>query len=194
MAALVLVRSSPRRSGRRRPLRPDRRQLRSGGVGLPQFSREWPTADDGISGPVLQRRGPHFFLWKRPGGEKTPFVRFEEVDPGDFFDPERGDPERIREACHGWTLALGAAHLDGDGLPEVYISNDLGPDRLLHNRSKPGELRFALLEGERGFTTPRSRVLGRDSFKGMGIDFGDVNGDGRLDMYVSNLASPYSLF
>jgi hypothetical protein len=79
-------------------------------------------------------------------------------------------------------------------LPEVYVSNDLGPDRLLHNRSKPGTLHFALLEGERGFTTPRSRVLGDDSFKGMGIDFGDVNGDGWLDMYTSNLASPYSLF
>jgi hypothetical protein len=91
-------------------------------------------------------------------------------------------------------LALGAADLDGDGLPEVYVSNDFGPDRLLHNRSEPGKLRFALLEGERGFTTPRSRVLGQDSFKGMGIDFGDVNGDGWLDMYVSNLSGPYSLF
>ena len=137
--------------------------------------------------------GPHFFLWKKAGGGKTPFVRFEKVDP-DFFYPEKVDPRRIQEARHGWTLALGAADLDGDGLPEVYVSNDFGPDRLLHNRSKPGKLRFALLEGERGFTTPRSRVLGQDSFKGMGIDFGDVNGDGWLDMYVSNLSGPYSLF
>ena len=137
--------------------------------------------------------GPHFFLWKKPGGGKTPFVQFEKVDP-DFFYPEKVDPRRIHEARHGWTLALGAADLDGDGLPEVYVSNDFGPDRLLHNRSKPGKLRFALLEGERGFTTPRSRVLGQDSFKGMGIDFGDVNGDGWLDMYVSNLSGPYSLF
>jgi enediyne biosynthesis protein E4 len=137
--------------------------------------------------------GPHFFLWKGAGGGETPSVRFAEVDP-DFSSPENVDPRRIREARHGWTLALGAADLDGDGSPEVYISNDLGPDRLLHNRSEPGRLRFALLEGERGFTTPRSRVLGRDSFKGMGIDFGDVNGDGWLDMYVSNLSGPYSLF
>jgi hypothetical protein len=137
--------------------------------------------------------GPHFFLWKEPGGGKNALVRFEKVDP-DFSSPENVDPRRIHEACHGWTLALGAADLDRDGLPEVYVSNDLGPDRLLHNRSKPGTLHFALLEGERGFTTPRSRVLGQDSFKGMGIDFGDVNGDGWLDMYVSNLSGPYSLF
>ena len=25
--------------------------------------------------------GPHFFLWKKPGGEKTPFVQFEKLDP-----------------------------------------------------------------------------------------------------------------
>jgi enediyne biosynthesis protein E4 len=137
--------------------------------------------------------GPHFLLWKKSGGENTPFVGFEKVDP-DFFYPEKADPRRIHEACHGWTLALGAADLDGDGLPEVYVSNDFGPDRLLHNRSIPGKLRFALLEGERGFTTPRSRVLGQDSFKSMGIDFGDVNGDGWLDMYISNLAGPYSLY
>ena len=136
--------------------------------------------------------GPHFFLWKKPENGNTLSVRFEQVDP-EFLYPEGADPKRTQEACHGWTLALGAADLDGDGLPEVYVSNDFGPDRLLHNRSEPGKLRFALLEGERGFMTPRSRVLGRDSFKGMGVDFGDVNGDGWLDMYVSNISGPYSL-
>lgn len=135
--------------------------------------------------------GPHFCLWKEASRGETPTVRFAAVDR-DFLDEP--DPARVHEATHGWTLALGAADLDADGLPEVYVSNDLGPDRLLHNRSKPGQLRFALLEGERSFTTPRSRVLGQDSFKGMSIDFGDVNGDGWLDMYVSNISGPYSLF
>jgi hypothetical protein len=93
----------------------------------------------------------------------------------------------------GWTLAVGAADLDGDLLPELYFANDFGPDRLLHNRSTPGRLRFAALEGRRGFTTPRSKVLGRDSFKGMGIDFADLNGDGWPDLYVSNIAGDYSL-
>jgi hypothetical protein len=156
--------------------------------------------------------GPHFLLWKKPGGgagasggagaglqttpqrmTTPPRFQFEQVDP-EFVYAGQADPKRDHDARHGWTLAVGAADLDGDGLPEVYVSNDFGPDRLLHNRSEPGKLRFGLLEGKRGFTTPRSRVLGQDSFKGMGIDFGDVNGDGWLDMYVSNISGPYSLY
>jgi hypothetical protein len=47
--------------------------------------------------------------------------------------------------------------------------------------------------GKRGFTTPKSCVLGYDSFKGMGVDFGDVNGDGWLDIYVSNIGDEWGL-
>jgi hypothetical protein len=109
-------------------------------------------------------------------------VRF--GDASDAFSPEM---------ANGWTLALGAADLDGDLLPEIYVANDFGPDRLLHNRSRPGEPAFSIAEGRRDFTVPRSRVLGQDSFKGMGVDFGDVDGDGRLDIYVSNIAEEYAL-
>jgi hypothetical protein len=97
------------------------------------------------------------------------------------------------EVSHGWTLAIGAADLDGDLLPELYLANDFGPDRLLHNLSTPGNLRFELVEGVRTFTVPKSKVLGHDSFKGMGVDFGDLNGDGWPDIYVSNIAAPYAL-
>jgi hypothetical protein len=50
-----------------------------------------------------------------------------------------------------------------------------------------------LLEGHRGFTTPASSVLGKDSFKGMGVDFADINGDGVPDIFVSNIADDYAL-
>lgn len=120
--------------------------------------------------------------WVEASSGEALSVRFEEVSG--VLD---------EKVAHAWTLAVGAADLDGDLLPEVYFSNDFGPDRLLHNRSRPGELRFALLEGQKGFTMPASKVLGKDSFKGMGVDFGDVNGDGRLDIYISNIASDYSL-
>jgi hypothetical protein len=88
---------------------------------------------------------------------------------------------------------VGAADLDRDGLSDLYIANDFGPDQLLWNRSRPGEVKFQELQGEGGFFIPTSMVIGHDSFKGMGIDFGDVNNDGIFDMYVSNIASPFAL-
>jgi hypothetical protein len=108
---------------------------------------------------------------------------------------------RFREAAgalsgrvaRGWTLAVGAADLDGDLLPELYFANDFGPDRLMYNESTPGHVGLREVRGRRGFWTAASKVLGTDSFKGMGVDFGDVNGDGRLDIFVSNITSDYAL-
>jgi len=113
------------------------------------------------------------------------------AEPAAQFDEAKG--ALSEEVAKGWTLGAGAADLDGDLLPEIYFANDFGPDRLLHNLSTPGHLRFEPLEGEQGWRTPHSKVLGRDSFKGMGVDFGDVNGDGLLDIYVSNIADEYAL-
>ena len=124
----------------------------------------------------------HVFLWAGAKEGEYPSATFQEVTG--VFSPE---------VEHGWTLAIGAADLDGDLLPEIYFAHDFGPDRLLHNRSTPGHLKFAVLEGKRRFTDPKSCVLGCDSFKGMGVDFGDVNGDGLLDIYVSNIATKFGL-
>ncbi|MBU8900208.1 RNA-binding protein [Corallococcus sp. H22C18031201] len=130
----------------------------------------------------------HWLRWVSATSGETPSVTFTEVTG--LLD----DPEVESLVSHGWTLALGAADLDGDGLPELYIANDFGPDRLLHNRSQPGKFHFALLEGRKSLGTPNSKVLGRDSFKGMGVDFGDTNGDGLLDLFVSNISAEFSLF
>jgi hypothetical protein len=116
------------------------------------------------------------------GAGPEPWARFEEVP--DVF------PGAV---ATGWTLGAGAADLDGDLLPEIYFANDFGPDRLLHNRSRPGAVSFVELRGRKTMSTPNSKVLGRDSFKGMGVDFGDLNGDGWLDIYVSNIADEYAL-
>ncbi len=121
-------------------------------------------------------------LWANATTGTQPTVEFQEAE-GVLED----------DIAHAWTLAVGTADLDGDLLPEIYFANDFGPDRLLHNLSQPGKLQFALLEGQKGLTTPNSKVLGHDGFKGMGIDFGDINQDGLLDLYVSNIASEYAL-
>lgn len=56
-----------------------------------------------------------------------------------------------------------------------------------------GRASFKVLEGERTWDKPRSRVLGQDSFKGMGVEFGDVDGDGIPDIYVSNITEKWAL-
>ncbi|MBT3785589.1 CRTAC1 family protein, partial [bacterium] len=90
-------------------------------------------------------------------------------------------------ALRGWTLGLGAGDLNGDLLPEVYFANDFGPDYLLLNQSTPDKTDFRIVKGELSRRHPPSYVLGHDSFKGMGAEFADVNKDGILDIYVSNV-------
>ena len=129
--------------------------------------------------------GGHNYIFRWDGlnadGE-TQTVNFEEVS-GDL-------PESLQTA---WTLAIATADLDGDLLPEVYFANDFAPDWLFHNQSQPGEIKLSLVRGTPNWRTPISKVLGYDSFKGMGVDFGDINGDGELDMFVSNNTAERSL-
>lgn len=119
------------------------------------------------------------FLWDVDRPSEMPFV--EAVGALDRHD------------ATAWTLAIAAGDLDRDGLPDLYFANDFGSDVLLLNQSQPGNLRFRRMLGTKSLTTPSSKVLGRDSFKGMGVEFGDVNGDGVLDIYVSNITDSYAL-
>lgn len=122
------------------------------------------------------------FLWTggTPGPEPTAAFR----EATGVFEPD---------VAGGWTLAVAAGDLDGDLLPELYFANDFGPDRLLHNRSQPGRLELALLAGGKTLWTPNSKVLGRDSYKSMGVEFGDIDGDGLVDIYVSNIVNEFAL-
>ena len=125
----------------------------------------------------------YIFRWSGLDGEgETQRVRFEEVSGG--------LPESLTTA---WTLAVGAADLDGDMRPELYFANDFAPDWLFHNQSQPGQIQLSLVQGTPDWRTPISKVLGHDSFKGMGVDFGDLNGDGYLDIFVSNNTAERSL-
>lgn len=130
----------------------------------------------------------HLLMWQSATADTVVFE-----DRSDVFSRIVSRQWIAGEVATGWTLALAAADLNGDLLPEIYVANDFGPDRLLLNTSTPGKPSFELVEGERDFTTPRSKVLGQDSFKGMGADFGDVNGDGRFAIAVSNISEQYAL-
>ena len=124
----------------------------------------------------------HFLLWKSASSGDSPTVEF-------------SDQTNVLEGADRtrWTLAMAACDLDGDLLPEIYIANDFGPDTLLHNVSTPGHLRFQRVLGKRTWMTPASKVLGYDSFKGMGVDCGDLNKDGIPDVAVGNITSEFAL-
>jgi hypothetical protein len=144
-----------------------------------------PVLNDQVSGGVemnysmsdAQNGGEdHFFLSQ---GANQPFRQVSDALP-----------EKVSK---GWELSAAANDLDGDGLPELYLGNDFGPDRMLHNRSTPGRLNFALVEDTRSPVRPKSKQMGLDSFKGMGVDFGDLNSDGLYDMFVSNITTSWGI-
>ena len=80
-----------------------------------------------------------------------------------------------------WTLDIGTADLDGDGLMDVYLANDFGPDALYRNT---GQGRFTEIRG------PRIGTLGRDTYKGMNATLADFDNNGHADIYVSNVHEP----
>jgi len=82
----------------------------------------------------------------------------------------------------GWGLAVQSADLDGDGWPDLYIANDFGNHTYLHNN------------GDGTFRNLASRAGILDPGFGMGVAIDDYDGDGRLDLYVSNYSFPLNWF
>jgi enediyne biosynthesis protein E4 len=94
----------------------------------------------------------------------------------------------------GWTLAAASADLTGNGMPDLYIANDFGEGHLLYNESTPGgPIKFKEALGHRSPTTPKSFVVGKGSFKGMGVDFGDLSDNGRFDFMISDITTTWGL-
>lgn len=94
---------------------------------------------------------------------------------GDLTFQEVAPPQAERH--RRWSLAGVAADLLGEGRPQVYVANDFG-DNDLWRTDETG--------------TPRDVTDAhglRDPGNGMSADVGDVNGDGRLDLYVANMFS-----
>ncbi|PYM17845.1 MAG: hypothetical protein DMD81_07700 [Candidatus Rokuibacteriota bacterium] len=80
-----------------------------------------------------------------------------------------------------WSLAIAAGDLNNDGWPDLYVANDFGPDDLYLNDQGR---RFVRVEGTMFGT------IGRDSYKGMNASIGDLDRNGWLDVYVSNVHVP----
>ncbi|MFF1530235.1 CRTAC1 family protein [Cellulomonas sp. NPDC058312] len=107
-----------------------------------------------------------------------------------FVDASERWPE---SSATSWTLALGMQDLTGDGLPEMYVANDFGPDQMLVNTSEPGDVRLTEVRGDRDLTTARSKVMGHDSFKGMGVAYSYAPDADLPSIHVSNITTEWGL-
>jgi len=75
-----------------------------------------------------------------------------------------------------WSLAASAVDFDGDGHTDIHVANDFYNDTLYYSNGNGTFERVAL-----GAATNRN---------GMSSEVGDVNGDGRPDLFVTNIRIP----
>jgi hypothetical protein len=70
---------------------------------------------------------------------------------------------------------------DNDGWPDLYVTNDGGPNHLYHNKHDGTFEEIGLQAGAALSLEGQERA-------GMGVDFGDFDRDGRLDIFVTNFS------
>jgi hypothetical protein len=93
----------------------------------------------------------------------------------DYFLDEEGQP---KPEPWDFGLTVQMRDLNGDRAPEIYVCNDFQTvDRMWINNGR-GHFR----------AVPRL-VMRKQSFSSMGVDFGDLDRDGRLDFFVTEMLS-----
>ena len=124
----------------------------------------------GIS--LVQRADPDFFYRNEGAGR---FVR-EPIARNPRFTDEQG--RMLAEEPEDFGLAAIFADVNGDGAPDLYVTNDFeDPDG------------FWLNDGHGRFRLAPWYALRSTSNSGMALAVGDVNGDGRPDLFQVDMLS-----
>jgi hypothetical protein len=125
-----------------------------------------------VFNPNTPRFFPESFETANNGGGLT---AYRNNGNGTFTDVT----EKAGFKLNGWTLDLGHADADNDGDDDLYVACDFGTDRFFVNN------------GNGTFTDITEKAVGIDSKKGMNVEWGDFDGDGYIDIYVTNITDDY---
>ncbi|MEK0430471.1 MAG: hypothetical protein RL139_275, partial [Gemmatimonadota bacterium] len=137
---------------------------------VPEHQREYKVVyRPDVGGLRMTQRAAPDVLYRNVRGTLVPETQVS----GRFLDVE-GRP--VREPEESFTLAARFGDLDGDGAPDLYVANDFeDPDQLWRN------------DGHGTFRLADWRALRQQSNASMSIEEGDVDGDGRPDVFVSDM-------
>ncbi len=113
------------------------------------------------------------------GLEAAPDAYFRNRGDGSFTDATGAAGFGAVEAAFGLGIVVG--DYDDDGDIDVYVANDSVPNYLFENDGTGQFTEVAL------FTGTAYNAAGLPQ-AGMGVDMGDIDGDGRLDMFVTNFS------
>lgn len=120
----------------------------------------------------------------------------------DFIWENRGDGHFVERtadtgviAPEGKGLAVVVEDLDNDGWPDIFVANDTTPSFLFHNRGRPSDSGKSPFSFRETGIPAGVAVSGQgDAQSSMGLACADADGDGYLDLFVTNFQEETNTF